>query len=87
MIHNEFLLFLSSFFTVFLLGLQSKNVNGNHHLLAALTSAGIGLCNLYVIRSVSVRELTDLALIAYLAGGPVGIFTSMWFHDKFVKPK
>jgi hypothetical protein len=84
---HAILLFLSSFFVVFLLGLQSKNVNGNHYVLAALTSTGIGLCNLYVIRAVSIKELSDLALIGYIAGGPIGIVFSMWVHDKFVRPK
>ena len=85
--HRGILLFLSSFLIVFLLGLQSKNVNGNHYLLAALTSAGIGICNFYVIRSVPAQQLTWQAFLGYVSGGPVGIVLSMWIHDKFVKKR
>jgi hypothetical protein len=81
------LLFLSSFFVVFMLGFQSKNVNGNHYVLAALTSTGIGIVNVYVMRAVASSNSSPWELSAYVAGGPLGIICSMWVHDTFVKPR
>ena len=78
------MLFLTSFAIVFLLGLQSKIVIANQHLWAMTVSFGISVCNLYIIQNVSVKDLDLLASIGYLSGGPLGIVSSMWFHDKFM---
>jgi hypothetical protein len=77
---HEFLIFLSSVSIVFLLGLQSLNVNGGYKVLAAVTSFGIGLCNFYILKQVPKETSGDLAAIAYLAGGPIGIVLSMKTH-------
>lgn len=79
------LLFLSSLFMVFLLGIQSLNVNGGHYLAAALTSFLIGICNFFVLRYVPNSNFSLLPAAAYVAGGPIGIVVSMWFHQKFMK--
>ncbi len=81
------LLFLSSLFMVFMLGMQSMNVNGGHYLAAALTSFGIGFCNFFVLRYIPNGNFEILPFSAYVAGGPVGIVLSMWFHRKFMKRK
>ena len=49
-------LFMSTFCLVYLLGVQQLNVQGNHILLAMLTSLAIGTANLLVIRGASVLD-------------------------------
>lgn len=84
---QAFLLFLSMFIMVFLLGLQYLNVNRGHVLMAMMTSIGIGLTNLFVLKVVPSDTAGLPELLGYLAGGPIGIATSMWVHEKFVGKK
>lgn len=76
-------LFLSAFITVFLLGVQQKNVLGNHYLAAILTSFGIGGAQIFLWRLVPDANATQI--LATLAGGPVGIVAAMWVHPKIFK--
>ena len=54
--------------------------------MAALTSLGIGLCNLYILKKIPSSDLHDFAVLAYILGGPVGIVTSMSCHQ-WIKTK
>lgn len=76
-------LFLSSFITVFLLGAQQKNVQGNHYLAAIVTSFGIGGAQIFLWRLVPDANATQI--LATLLGGPVGIVAAMWVHPKLFK--
>ena len=79
-------LFLSAFFTVFLLGFQQKNVQGNHYLPAIVTSFGIGGAQIFLWTLVPNANATQI--LATLLGGPVGIVAAMWGHPKiFKRPK
>ncbi len=71
-------LFLSAFFTVFLLGIQQQNVQGRHYLAAIVTSFGIGAAQIFLWRLVPGANAWQIA--ATLAGGPVGIVAAMWAH-------
>jgi hypothetical protein len=71
-------LFLSAFFTVFLLGIQQQNVQGRHYLAAIVTSFGIGAAQIFLWRLVPDANAGQIA--ATLAGGPVGIVAAMWAH-------
>lgn len=75
---TELTLFLSSFLLVFALGLQSLNVNGGHYAAAFFTSFLIGAGNLIVLKLAPNAGPTEM--LAYLAGGPLGIICSMVFH-------
>nr|VFK25692.1 MAG: hypothetical protein BECKMB1821G_GA0114241_101532 [Candidatus Kentron sp. MB]VFK29679.1 MAG: hypothetical protein BECKMB1821I_GA0114274_101131 [Candidatus Kentron sp. MB]VFK74868.1 MAG: hypothetical protein BECKMB1821H_GA0114242_101131 [Candidatus Kentron sp. MB] len=76
---NSLLLFGSCYLLVLFLGLQNLNVNGGHRLLAMLTSFGIGAANLTVLKIMpGPTNLVDI--MAYLLGGPLGIWTSMAIH-------
>ena len=80
-------LFASTFALVFFLGLQSLNVNGGHYRAAFLTSFGIGLGNLALFKLAP--DASGIEIAAFLAGGPFGIVSSMWFHRRYfrkVKP-
>ena len=81
---NALILFVSTWALVLFLGLQSLNVNGGHRLLACLTSFGIGAANLTVLK-IMPGPTSTIELLAYLAGGPIGIVTSMLIHPWMVR--
>lgn len=76
-------LFLSAFFTVFLLGFQQQNVVARHYLAAIFTSIGIGSAQIFLWRLVPDANATQI--VATLAGGPVGIVAAMWAHPKLMR--
>ena len=78
-------LFLSAFFTVFLLGFQQKNVHGEHYLAAVITSIGIGSAQIFLWRLIPEANMGQIA--ATLAGGPVGIIAAMWAHPRLMRNK
>lgn len=79
---TELALFASTFSLVFALGLQTLNVNGGHYKAAFMTSFLIGCSNLVVLQIVPHAAIPEK--IAYLAGGPFGIITSMWIHERIL---
>ena len=78
-------LFASTYALVFFLGLQSLNVNTGRHVAAFFTSFGIGLSNLVLFKLAP--EATGLEVAAYLAGGPLGIVSSMWAHRRLCQER
>lgn len=77
-------IFAATFAVVLFLGLQSLNVNGGHKLLALLTSFGISAANLFILKIMP--GPTDwLEIMAYMTGGPLGIYTSMCIHPWVVR--
>lgn len=80
---TEFTLFASSALVVFALGLQQLNVQGNHYVLAIITSYAIGSLNLFIWHTVPNMTWTEFA--ATLNGGPVGIVAAMWSHPRLVR--
>lgn len=81
---NALFIFAATFAVVLFLGLQSLNVNGGHKLLAVLTSFGISVANLFILK-VMPGPTDGLELVAYMTGGPLGIFASMCIHPWVVK--
>lgn len=75
---HALLCFASTFVAVFALGLQSLNVNQGHYLAAAATSLAIGAGHIALYKFMPGANVVDI--IAYLAGGVIGIVSSMWFH-------
>lgn len=76
------LIFISTFITVFALGFQSLNVNGGHYRAAFLNSFLIGAGNLAILKIVP--DANAIQMLAYLAGGPLGIIASMWAHKRTI---
>lgn len=76
-------LLLSTYALVFALGLQSLNVNGGHYRAAFITSLGIGASNLVLFKMAP--DASGLEIIAYLAGGPLGIVSAMRAHPYIVR--
>ena len=78
-------LFLAQAASVFLLGMQSLSVNAGLRNLAIVNSLLIGSANLYVLRTFIVVDTSSTsATIAYLLGGPAGIWLCMWAHPRIV---
>ena len=75
----------ASFVVVFLLGLQSKNVNQGRYLAAILTSAGISVAQFMFVKFAAAG--TPLVLLFSLMGGCAGIAFSIWFHQHFIERK
>lgn len=73
-------LFLSAFATVFLLGIQQKNVIGNHYAAAIVTSIGIGSAQIFLWKLIPQADAGQIA--ATLCGGPIGIVAAMWSHPR-----
>jgi hypothetical protein len=80
---NEAILFTSTYVLVFALGLQSLNVNGGYYRAAFITSFFIGVSQMLLLKLGPNANITEVA--AYLAGGPLGIISSMWAHRHFAK--
>ncbi|MDO9052911.1 MAG: hypothetical protein Q7U37_03130 [Gallionella sp.] len=80
---TELTLFLSTALLVFTLGIQQLNVQGNHYLLAALTSLLIGGAQIYLWRTMPDATVSEIT--ATLMGGPVGIIAAMYSHPRLVR--
>lgn len=80
---TELALFLSAFFTVFLLVFQQQNVIHRHRGWGTLTSLAIGTAQLTLWRYVPEATIPQLA--AALIGGPVGFNAALWAHPLIVK--
>lgn len=73
------LMWAASFALVFLLGIQSKNVQRSRYLLAITTSFGISVGNFTFIKYAAAGTLDAFFVCA--AGGCMGIAFSIWFAD------
>lgn len=78
-------LFLSTFVTVFAMGLQSLNVNGGHYKAAFVNSIVIGASNLLLYKVMP--NASPIEIVAYLSGGPFGIVSSMYMHKRTIGRK
>lgn len=82
---DYFIMFFSSFFSVFLLGLQSKNVMHSRYTAAIITSFGISVAQFTFIKFVAVGSSTTFLICAL--GGCAGISFSIWVYDNILKSK
>ena len=78
-------MFGASFVAVFLLGIQSKNVNQGRYKAAIVTSFGISVSQFFFVKFASGGRLDTLAVCAI--GGCAGIAFSIWFHQTFIERK
>lgn len=75
-----FTMFWSNFFVVFLLGLQSKNVNQSRYVAAVVTSFGISVAQFIFVKYAATGSYDAFFICA--AGGCSGIAFSIWFYDE-----
>ena len=78
-------MFVSSFVVVFLLGLQSKNVNKSRYVAAAITSVGISIAQFAFVKYAANGNW--LVLIISALGGAMGIAFSIYVHDHHIEKK
>jgi hypothetical protein len=79
------LMFISNFFVVFLLGLQSKNVNQGRYTAAIVTSFGISSANFAFIKYAATGSYMTFAVCAL--GGCCGIAFSIWFYENVLESR
>ena len=75
--------FISTFFTVGLLGFQQQNVVHGHYWTAAYTSMAIAAAQYVMITSVAAGGNWVLMGI----GGAAGVTSSMFIHRKYMPKK
>lgn len=80
------LIFIAGFGSVFMLGFQSRNVNGGNYGWAACTSFCIAIMQTTLWGRLF-SDLTWAAAVVYGLSGACGITLSMWTHKRFVGPK
>lgn len=78
---NELLLFCSQFITVMLLVVNSVNNNHGRVWLGAVTSVGIGVCQIATFKLLPGAGWSEM--MAWIAAGPVANITAQWVkrHD------
>lgn len=80
---DYFVMFWSSFFAVFLLGLQSKNVNQSRYMAAVITSFGISVSQFTFVKYAANGSYDVFGVTA--VGGCAGIACSIWFYKSFME--
>lgn len=78
---DYFIIFWASFFNVFLLGFQSKNVHQSRYILAWFTTWGITLAQYYFARYAAIEGGHEFLLTAGI-GGSLGIICAIADHDR-----
>lgn len=77
------LLFISTFFAVFLLGFQQQNVIHGHYRWAAVTSFAIAGFQFLMIKAAVAGSGWDFIQMG--AGGALAITASMYAHRRWVR--
>lgn len=78
------ILFFGSFFSIGLLGIQSKNVQASRYVAAGVTSFLISLANAIFVHYVASAG-SYAALLVAAVGASCGIMSSIWFYDNVLK--
>lgn len=78
---------LVSFFAVFILGFQSRNINSGQYKWAAACSILIGFSQVYIWRAITMEDAGWLDWLIYSVMGGVGITTAMYTHKRWIKPR
>lgn len=79
------LLFIVTFANVFLLGIQSRNVNAGRYVAAVATSFGISIANFTFVHYAATGSLAAFAVSA--AGGCCGIAAAIWFYQNVMEKR
>lgn len=79
------ILFISTFFAIFLLAFQQQNVIHGHYFYAALTSMLIAAAQFSMFKGVIASDLIGVLFMG--AGGACGVTLSMITHRKIIRHK
>ena len=74
-----------SFFAVFILGFQSRNINSGEYKWAAACSILIGLSQAYIWRVITMDDAGWADWLIYSVMGGVGITSAMYVHRRFIQ--
>lgn len=77
-------IFIAGYVSVFALGFQSRNVNHGNYGWAAVTSAFVGVSQALLWRHILQDETLSGAAI-YAVSGALGITSSMYVHERYIK--
>lgn len=72
-------MFGGSFFVVFLLGIQSRNVQAGRYIAAIVTSFGISISQFMFVKYAATGNLAAFFTLAI--AGCCGIAASIWFYN------
>lgn len=78
-------IFVAGFASVFLLGFNSRNVNYGNYGWAGGTSLFIGLSQALIWKQITADEAGLAAALVYSVSGAMGITSSMYVHERFIK--
>ena len=81
---NNFLLFASSFLSVFLMGFQQLNVEHRKYLLSFVTSFGMTFFNYCIFKLLPQGGFQADQFFNFAIGGALGIVCAMYAHDKLM---
>ncbi|MPS48537.1 hypothetical protein [Methylobacillus sp.] len=73
------IVFASNFAGIFLLGLQSKNVQNSRYIPAVITSMLISVTQVVFVKYMSQGDLAIFGVAA--VGSALGIASSIWFYQ------
>jgi hypothetical protein len=83
-----FTVFFAGFFSVFLLGFQSRLVNTSNYIGAAICSFTIAMFQVSLWSHLMAAQVSSAATIAYGLSGSTGIVAAIFTHKKiFPKAK
>lgn len=79
------ILFVGSYFSIGLLGIQSKNVQKSKYFAAGFTSMLITLANAIFVKYMATGGVFQIAIAGI--GASCGIMSSIWFYDNVLSKK
>ena len=78
---NALIILLATIALVAMLGFQSLTINSNLKVMAVFNSLLINGANLWLLK-VMPGPTTSLEVAAYLIGGPIGVYITLWAFPK-----
>ena len=84
----EIKIFIAQFISIYLLGIQQKNVIGGHYLLAFITSLILGIFGWYltsIIAAANLESMLSSVWWSFVLAGPIAIVTAMKTHPHIVR--
>jgi len=85
---EEGIIFIAQFITIYLLGIQQKNVIGGHYVFAFLTSLVLGVSGWYLTSIIAAANLDAIGSTvwwSFIVAGPLAITTAMRTHPIIIK--
>lgn len=82
-----FIIFVTGYFSVFLMGFQSRSVNSGNYLWAAFCSFSIAISQASIWNKLTSPDADRLDAFVFGLSGATGITSAMWMHKYLSKKK